>query len=71
MAKMRRVIIIEGMFKDICTPEEMEIVDRMYKMGQKGGAVVFMLKRIRSKWVEMINSGYKSQGDFNLPKLTL
>ena len=55
---MKRVLIVEGMFRDICSTEEMATVDKLYKEGQKGSAIVYMLKRIRNKWVEMFNKEY-------------
>lgn len=55
---MKRVTIVEGMFRDICTTEEMDTVDKLYEEGRKGSAIVYMLKRIRNKWVEMINEEY-------------
>ena len=51
----RRDIILEGMFLDIATPEEKLKIDELYNQGHKGSAVVYMLKRIRTEWVKMIN----------------
>lgn len=55
MAKIRRDTIIDGLFLDIASPEEIRIVDDLYSRGMKGSAVVYQLKRIRAVWVKMIN----------------
>ena len=74
---MRRVTILEGMFLDIATSEDKQAVDRLYEVGNKGSAVVLMLKRVREKWVECINhkcnnmpeNKIKPEEEFYLPKL--
>lgn len=52
---MRRVTILEGMFLDIASQGDRLKVDELYRNGNKGSAVVYMLKRVREKWVELIN----------------
>lgn len=52
--KARRVIIIEEMFQDICTDAEQQTVNALYKKNNKGSAIVFMLKRIRTQWNEFM-----------------
>lgn len=47
---MRRVTMIEEMFRDCATKEELQTVDSLYRLNNKGSAIVFMLKRIRRQW---------------------
>jgi len=56
----RRVQIIEGMFLDIATKEEKRKIDELYAMGNKGSAIVYMLKRIRDEWIVMMNNKEKA-----------
>lgn len=53
---LRRDKIIDGMFLDIASPEEIETVNQLYARRQKGSAVVYQLKRIKARWVELINN---------------
>lgn len=47
---MRRVTLVEEMFNDVASPSEKLKVNELYHLGNKGSAIVFMLKRIRAQW---------------------
>lgn len=51
---MRKVIMLESMFKDIATRQESLVVDELYNKGAKGSAIVFMTKRVKRQWDRML-----------------
>lgn len=53
MSRVNRNQMIESLFLDIAKPGEMEIVNKLYNEGNKGSAIVYQLRRIREKWVEL------------------
>jgi hypothetical protein len=53
--------MLEGMFKDIASKEDLKKLESMYAAGHKGAAEVFMLKKIVPQWVVMFNHYEKSK----------
>ncbi|MFH0863853.1 MAG: hypothetical protein V1858_02110 [Candidatus Gottesmanbacteria bacterium] len=56
MAKLRRDVILDGIFWDICTNQERQIVDEFYSKRMKGPAVAFQLRKIREFVVKTLNT---------------
>ncbi len=47
--------MIDGIFLDFATKEDIATVDRLYKEERKGSAIALQLRRITQKWVELYN----------------
>lgn len=54
MSYVRRVTYLESMFRDCATKEEIQTVDSLYALGNKGSAVVYMVKRVKKQWDAML-----------------
>lgn len=61
MAKLRRDTILDGIFWDICTPEERQIVDEFYSKRLKGPAVAFQLRKLREFVVKTLNEAPRAK----------
>ena len=53
--------MIENMFRDIATRSELLTVNELYSKGNKGSAIVFMLKRIKRQWNKFLGREEKIQ----------
>lgn len=53
--RMRRVRLLQEMFEDICNPSELKQVDQLYTKGYKSSAIVFMLRKVKAQWDQVIN----------------
>lgn len=72
--RIRRNIMVDSMFRDIASREELQTVDRLYSEGRKGSAIVYQLRRIREKWVELLGNSHEKKKEidltgFDIPKL--
>lgn len=59
---MRPDSMLEGLFLDVATPEDRATVDRLYKERNFGAAEQLAVRRIRDKWVELMNGRQFAQG---------
>lgn len=50
--------MLEGIFLDVATPEDKETVQKLYQKRNFGSAEQVAVRRIREKWVELLNSNY-------------
>jgi hypothetical protein len=55
---VKRNVLIDSMYRDIASPEEILMVDRLYARGQKGTAISAQLRKIRQVWPLLVN-GYR------------
>lgn len=54
MSYQRRVTYLESMFRDCATKEELNTVESLYACGNKGSAIVYMIKRVKKQWDAML-----------------
>lgn len=47
---MRRTVLLEQMFNDICTPSEKRKLEELYAKRNKGSATVLMTRTIKTYW---------------------
>lgn len=59
MATIKRNTMIDGLFLDIATKQDIQTVNRLYATGRKGSAVALQLRRITIVWEQLINGKYK------------
>jgi len=52
---MRRVKILQEMFEDICTQQDLEQLDSLYAKGFKSSAIVFMLRKVKAQWERLLS----------------
>ena len=50
----RKVIYLQEMFNDVSSEEEKLKVQQLYQQGNKGSAVVYMVKRVKRQWDAML-----------------
>lgn len=55
----RKCTIIEGIYRDFATPEDLNKVEELYSTGRKGPAIHKMMIAIRNKWIELNSELYK------------
>ncbi len=53
---MREGSMLEGMFYDIASPQELETLERLYEKRNYGAAEQFAVRRMRNIWPELINN---------------
>ena len=53
---MRKGAMLEGLFLDIATPEDVESIERLYEKRNFGAAEQLAVRRIREIWPELINN---------------
>lgn len=60
---MRRATIIEGIYRDFASEEDLQEVDHLYTIGSKGVAIAKMIRAIRDEWIRVNTELYKLQKD--------
>lgn len=55
MARMKRNTMIDGLFLDIASEQDIDTVNRLYSEGHKGPAIALQLRRITIVWEKLIN----------------
>jgi len=56
--KMRKGSMLEGLFLDVASPEDREVINRLYEKRNYGAAEQIAVRRIRDRWVELFNRQY-------------
>lgn len=62
---VRRPKILESMYRDFATEDELAEIERLYKIGQKGSAEAKMLRAVREKWLDLWKLAYPRQQEKN------
>lgn len=56
---VRKVVMLEEMFRDCASQMEIQTVEDLYAHGRKGSAIVYMTKRIKRQWDAMLGKNDK------------
>jgi len=54
--KMRKGSMLEGLFLDVASPEDREVINRLYEKRNYGAAEQVAVRKIRDIWPELISN---------------